>query len=733
MRFSTLERKLALGVVLLFLVPTLLAGAILLALYLRGVYEDNPAALLATAGIGLATMMAYLAAVGYAIGRSLVRTLQEIQLGTELMATVNPEHRLHVATGDELQSLAEEINRMADRVGDARSGLERQVARATSELRTEREKLSTVLAALGEGVVLTTPEGRVSLANRAAQQLLGASLLGRSLFDFVDREKLALFMERLGDGQDRVERFTLHPAGAVLETAMTPFFDGERRPSGFVLVFRDVTLPARSEDERRRALVDVLRELRGPLASVRSLSESLASDPTLVGESTRPLVQAIHAEAVRLSALVKDVGEPGHLALAPPPWPLEWIAAQDLTSMALRRLKAEGRDADAVDLGADASALPPLRAEVSALSSALARLLGAVLAHGEPGVPVWLRPTLRGNVLQLDIGADGMASAAELEPLLDTLPVDGPEPATVREVVQRHAGEAWAYADGGRLGYRVTLPVHAGPRGEEHARAAAGGRGRPGAAPTFVGMGMVSAWQAGESAAPRPELYDFSLFQEMEEGVRPGDLNRRLGDLTCVVLDVETTGLEPELGDRVLSLAGVKVRAGAVKRGGTFDALVNPGRPVPAASTRFHGITDALVAAAPPIDTVLPAFLRFAEGAVLAGHQVSFDLRFLGLEARRASLAPLTAGHAVLDTALLSEVVHGSLPEHGLEAVARRLGVAIRGRHSALGDAVATAEILVRLFELLERRGVRTLGEVLEASRRVRRGRLANLAAELRE
>jgi DNA polymerase III subunit epsilon len=68
----------------------------------------------------------------------------------------------------------------------------------------------------------------------------------------------------------------------------------------------------------------------------------------------------------------------------------------------------------------------------------------------------------------------------------------------------------------------------------------------------------------------------------------------------------------------------------------------------------------------------------------------------------------------------LSQVVHGTLPNHGLEAVAARLGVIVRGRHSALGDALTTAEILIRLLPLLEKRGVQTLGQALAAARRAR-------------
>ena len=279
MRPWNLERKLVVGVLVLFLIPTLVAGAILFTLYHRGLFEDVRALAL-TVVIGFTAMMAYLGFMAHAIGHSLVRTLQEIERGTELMATVNPEHRHQIETGDELQSVAEEINRMADRVHDARLGLQAEVARATRELHLERAKLTAIVDELDEGVLVALLDGRVILANRAAQDLLGGGLLGRSLFDFVDREKVTHFRDRLRAGVDVAERFTLHPAGgAVLQAGMTSFVDEEGGMTGFVLALRDVSRPAREEEAQQRALGNALREFRGSLSSIRSLSESLLGGP----------------------------------------------------------------------------------------------------------------------------------------------------------------------------------------------------------------------------------------------------------------------------------------------------------------------------------------------------------------------------------------------------------------------------------------------------------------------
>ena len=105
----------------------------------------------------------------------------------------------------------------------------------------------------------------------------------------------------------------------------------------------------------------------------------------------------------------------------------------------------------------------------------------------------------------------------------------------------------------------------------------------------------------------------------------------------------------------------------------------------------LHGITDAMVVEAPGMGVVLPAFLRFAEGAILVGQEVSFDVAFLGRDARRLGLPSLTAGHPVLDTRLLSPAcVRGRGPEHMLEAVAERLGVKVIGRHSPASFCAAS-------------------------------------------
>lgn len=185
-----------------------------------------------------------------------------------------------------------------------------------------------------------------------------------------------------------------------------------------------------------------------------------------------------------------------------------------------------------------------------------------------------------------------------------------------------------------------------------------------------------------------------------------------LAALDAVAFDTETTGLDTAT-DRIVQIAAVEIAMGRVAPETGFDTLVDPGRPIPPASSAIHGLDDAMVAGAPGIAAVLPRFLGFSRGRLLVGHSVGFDLAVLEREAARAGLA--WSKPRTLCVRLLGSIVNSRLPEESLDALAGWLGVTIAGRHSAAGDARAAAEVFVALVPHLAERGIRTLAEAERA------------------
>jgi DNA polymerase-3 subunit epsilon len=222
-----------------------------------------------------------------------------------------------------------------------------------------------------------------------------------------------------------------------------------------------------------------------------------------------------------------------------------------------------------------------------------------------------------------------------------------------------------------------------------------------------------TAPRAGIDVLERPAFYDFDLFDhDFDRDLLATPLRR----LNLVVFDTETTGLEPSRGDEIVQIAGVRVLNARLLGDDRFDELVNPGIPIPKVSTRIHGISDEMVAGKPPVADVLRRFHAFVGDGVLVAHNAAFDMKFLKLKEHQVGMP---FDQAVLDTLLLSVVLQPSHVTHTLDAIAHRFGVRSHDRHSALGDAVTTAEVFVKMIDVLEARGIRHLGEALEAADRV--------------
>ena len=261
-------------------------------------------------------------------------------------------------------------------------------------------------------------------------------------------------------------------------------------------------------------------------------------------------------------------------------------------------------------------------------------------------------------------------------------------PLTLRDVIDRHGGEIWFQREKAahRAFFRFVLPV----------------------ATPAIERGAGGSRRASES---RPEYYDFDLFNASK--TTSVDLDRKLSELTYTVFDTETTGLEPSAGDEIIQIGATRIVNGRLLRQEVFDQLVDPrARHSEPESIPIHGITEDMVRGQPNIDPVLPAFHAFCADTVLVAHNAAFDMRFLQLkESGPASASPTGARYPA--------AVGGGPPESGVAQARRHPGPSghrDRSRHNALEDALATAEVFLRMVPLLEEMDIVTVRQALEAS-----------------
>jgi len=368
-------------------------------------------------------------------------------------------------------------------------------------------------------------------------------------------------------------------------------------------------------------------------------------------------------------------------------WPLENMRGADLIAAARRRIEARlelPTKLETVDesiwLNVDSYSLMQaitylvsrLREEFAIREVRFGLEAAGQLAHLDV---IWTGAPL-GSETAMAWQTDSMNAGGEASPL------------TLKQIIERHNAEIWyqIHKVTHRECFRIAIPV---TTPEE------------------------SAWSTPLGVESRPEFYDFDLFHQ--PGQTPEQDNRPLAALSYTVFDTETTGLQPSAGDEIVSIGAVRIVNGRLLEHEVFEQLVDPRRDMAPEASRITGIEASMLEHQPTIDKVLPAFRAFCEDTVLVAHNAAFDMRFLRLKEEAAGVR---FTQPVLDTLLLSAVINPQLDSHRLEAIAERMGINPIGRHTALGDAIMTGEVFLRMIPLLAEQGIRTLGEAREASQK---------------
>ncbi len=738
-----------------------LVAVVILGLLMTGPFLITAAIMVADLGEGERAMAAQLllprlplggliTLMGFVVGLNVLRLLfkqyvhglQKMGEILRLMLGANRNFRVELDGPPEVRELARAANDLAQQRDELLTDVAAQIARAKMSVEEEKNRLAALMSELAMGVVVCNLDGRILLYNNRARlqfkalaqgptSMSGGALigLGRSIFSILERGQIAHALENIqlrlakGSAEPSANFITSTRSGQLLRTQMAPVLrtgadgtesnglppsplpeeggdsgsqaspaqgdEGRREPSitGYVLIIENITKSFERETERDQVLQQLTDGSRAALGSIRAAVETLLDNPDVEPEMCGRFLGIISEEALRMSRRLEEATSSYADALKTR-WPLEDVLGIDLLAAAQRRIedkvglpiKTEGLD-DALWIRADSFSL------IQAIT-----FLAARLKEHYDIRELRFRLSAEGSMAFVDLIWSGVHVATEtyyaweLEPM--NVGADA-TPLTLRDVCERHGGELWYQRDKAahRAFFRLVLPV---------AQAA------PEMRPELQSQHLRSD--------SRPEYYDFNLFAARDASI---DLDRALADLAYSVFDTETTGLDPSDGDEIIQIGAVRVVNLRLLRQEIFDQLIDPRRALRPEGIPIHGITEDMVRGQPTIDAVLPAFYEFCSETVLVAHNAAFDMRFLEM---KEAAAGVRFAQPVLDTLLLSAVLHPNQESHRLESIAERLGINVIGRHTALGDAFVTGEIFLKMVPLLNDMGIRTLREALAAS-----------------
>jgi DNA polymerase-3 subunit epsilon len=620
-----------------------------------------------------------------------------------------PATRLSAQGSSELQRLIAAVNRLAEQHQARDAEIEVRIRAANAAAEADRNRFAVLMSELAQGVIVCNMDGRVLLYNRRARALFAGSAghgmaalgLGRSIYGLFDRHLIAYALEHIDTRRSAHSHFVaVTESGRLLRVLVAAIpeagadAEAARGLSGYMTMIEDMTETFDSESTRDQLLQDLTESSRGPVGNLRAAAETLYDYADMSAEDHQRFLAVVRDEAAGIATRVEAAARK-YAAVLKSRWPLEEMLGSDLLMAARRRI---------VDRCALPVSIEDVDAEVwvkvDGFSMLQAMTYFAARLRDEYQIrDLKLRLSRDGAMAHIDLIWSGVFMSTEtvMHWELDAMTVAGEtSPLTVRDIVERNGGEVWFQRDHAsyRAFFRFLLPAISSQD----------------AVAVTAGASMVDS---------RPEFYDFDLFKGEETDLALDD--RLLAQLAYTVFDTETTGLEPSAGDEIIQIGAVRIVNRRLLRHESYEQLIDPQRSLPPQSVKIHGITADMLTGQPPIAHVLPIFRAFVADTVLVAHNAAFDMRFL--ELKEASTG-IRFDRPVLDTFLLSAALFPAQETHRLEAIAERLGVSVMGRHTAVGDAIVTAEVFLKMLPLLAEKGIRTLGEAREASEKTYHARI---------
>jgi len=650
--------------------------------------------------IGSLILVAFICAMVSLLFRYYIIPVLRMSEQIRLITAANPDYRITPEGARELITLANMINESAVAYQTLQSEVDIKIRQSSLALKEERNRLAALMSELPYGVVVCNLDGRIMLFNSQAQEMLDAGNskdsvstigLGRSVFGPLERDPLVHTLEVMnhsfeqGQVKPALGLMTKLCGERFIRINMAPITSNSeeiRKITGFVLSLEDITgeIDADSEwDRMLQRMIDNVQNSLGKLNREIDTSKNIRGHDDKVCERHREVINQVSSDLEEYLAMARQLYSEHQRAYGN----RENVLADTLLALVANNLF----ERFAIETGSDVGRHIWLKIDSYAILQAITTLAGLLKAeHGISSISLRMTQDDDSFAKLVLLWADQKVPSQSIRDWL-TLPLfmdSAGDTDSPGKIIDKHGGVVTicktdkTFCDGAE----VTLPT-----------------------------ALVEETASLQSAIdPRPVSFEFDLFHQPGQEAL-GEVPLR--NLTYVAFDTETTGLDPSGGDEIIQLGAVRILNNRLLHNETIDQLVNPQREVPKSSVEIHGIDPELLPTQPSITEVLPKFHDFVADSVLVAHNAAFDMRFLQL---KEDAIGLHFDNPVLDTLLLSSVVHPNLEGHSLDAIAERFNITIIGRHTALGDAMVTAEVLLMLIPLLEAQGIMTLDDALRAS-----------------
>ena len=649
----------------------------------------------------LITCIIIIAVIGFGleyIYRNYIYPIKKISAEASLIYSSNPSHRLKISGSKEIHSLTGIINDFADIFENLNKDITQQILNTRKETQKERNLLAAIMAELPEGVIICNRSGRILLFNSIAKKLFTQNTypnraehfigLGRSIFHLINKELIVHAIEeieeRLNNEKEHLASYFTTPVytGLLLSIETMPVLDQEKLMTGFILTFKDISDQVNKFENIDNRLLSFRQALAFHSDQTKLLikdlidtlpEEKITTD--LYQKKVKKNLEHIKSQFKETSLSILDVS----------------LTELPLTKLLLSRFlitiqKQAARQNDIRVNIKNGTNKKRMLADSYSLTNAFVFLIDN-LSKITGKKEFDLKVSFDNSQVLFDITwHDSPASRIQIENIItkkiNLLPSFG-------YVLKQNRSEFKIVSKNLQTCSHIQICVNAELKSD-----------------------LIKKKRGAVITGSRPEFYDFDLFK-IDDDSRD-IFNTDLKKILFTVFDTETTGLDPDGGDEIISIAAVRIVNNRIVYKDIFEEFIDPKRDIPIESYKIHGINHEMLKGKPDIETILPLFKIYTHDTALIGHNVAFDMKMFKVKEKSTNTVFL---NPVLDTLLLSALLHPIHKRHDMENIAKRLGVNIIGRHTALGDAIATAEIFLKLIPILNANGIFTLKNAIEASK----------------